>query len=335
MILTCKITGLAILADHINFQQCKVSALHPVFTMPLDELARLASNQTLSDQEAKLLTLALLSHSNLVQYRNSLPLVELSPIITAMALPRLPSLVAYTIANKKQAAVFPVLALDCADTYNTSLINWLDIIADFRKFGAHFTGEAQAVDIETVRSLAKARAQRQTDTNKVQNSIISWAVSRLLIHSQTFTDASIRDFTGAIKGQDTALPVLQHYKGLVLDFLPERNSEEFTCKQYILSRLDAAIVNRLSLLQDLGIESSIADYITATADNYSIVADDGTKILNSANIAAQAIAAVKAKPTTAEPVRTIISSEPKRSDYQNELGYIAAMNRWNQQQKQQ
>lgn len=204
------------------------------------------------------------------------------------------------------------------------------------------------VCLDTIRQYQSANALRNSEANKVLNSLgygaksepdysasqdelirrplqtngrylVKW-IYESFAHLTEMSELQYRILYGTIMRPGRAqLPALKRAKLAVLDNGLERTIEQFNQKLEVVSALDKAIVNRE------GVATILSQY--NQSDTASNPHKDKTVGVGTTN--AYTVLDKKLPPDPNKPIR----EEPKESEFPNRLAYLAAHRRWKMQQR--
>lgn len=337
MHIRCTLTGRTLKADGNLFASVTVQTIHPIFQLPTKQLAKLCQQQHLSSDEREALFLALLAKLDTVELVGtvSIPFPKVAKDLPALYLSKLLELLPY-VQSYNSKMDLPRFNL-CQNNL-MAVPAYLAILTDLKQYGRHIPKVLPGDSIELAerlqdaRQLAKAASIRKQQDSLTLASVISWAIEALKlseIRAKLYRQAISK--TGGI-----TTDILQDIIGECLDSLPERIESDAIRKQWLLDKLNAIMVDKLALLESLGIDiTASTDYLNSVHSTYSIQHSTGATVHNTGTTTGKALASnsttqVAATASTAQVPRH--TSEPVASAYPSTILYLVAMRQWKAQQ---
>ena len=271
----------------------------------------------------------------------------LSPILFSLRwheqqLPQLITTILHCVTNSHHPAisVIPRLSItpalssenlqtwrESVDSIFSSYSTYHDIaeskrLREAQEAAAAILDSLSAEELESTLTLRRAKSRKQYVTNSLQFHENQPAV--------TLVNKVIA------KPYDFELLTLQQVKAFCLDFLPENGHENYNDKQEIVQLLDAAILDRVGMVQLLGCATSeqLQDAVTIKAKYQSTIegkvytTSSNPKITAAINAHNQAAIGIGSKQ------ETVFNSEPQPGDFRHRLGYEAALRLWNRTKSQ-
>lgn len=355
MQITCQVTGLRITLPSV-FHGTNFRALHPVLSLPLAALHKLARTSCSAEDE-KILFCAYLFHTGLVQFSAPIDLQKLQESVIAEWLPELPR-----IAATKDKRNLPKLHVS-EDTGVAAIAEWLALVDSALEDTNRLHRSASNREARAIRRTVAIRTRSRElhfDT------VLSWAAHYLFARCPEFgavektnretqeqflqreEKAKRRDFaafkaaTAVGNANTTPLALLKVWRTRVVEFLPnEAEGPEPAAKQrMILARLDAAILRRIDFMQSIGgaNDAETEEMLEEITTNYTISSSAGN-FLNTAKDGADALASIAERKTSgtmaalesaiAKSMETAPTAKPLRSAYANELAFQIALLKYN------
>lgn len=332
--ITCPITGTQ--HRHKNFGEAnyKLDILHPLLLAPVDQLLKVKYPYDV--QEQYILTVAYLWQINhvanweLVLWNGKPDLEKLGPIWMSQIFGTLRTFVHnLAMGNKSTAArMFPQLRID-ASTTNSNIQSWLDVCNQLRK------DYAGVMDLEKA-TTASRLFQAHIDAKGMYHDSIVPEETQKVRYVRTLKEYIERSFYNfelekitligkiVLRPNDYEITTLKQVKALVLDYGMEATQEDYNHKSKVLLTLDRTLMDKLTILEALDLES---DDLAAIRNTYT-VEHEGQLYSNSIVSTKFAREAISKETVTSSKVYTC---EPKREEFKSDFAYKVAYRTWRMQ----
>lgn len=336
---TCPITGidLELLAPFGERTSIRVTSLHPLLCAKPEQLAKLSPTR---DKDTRLLFLALTFKLHELEFIEFCGTPEFSPQWMTQELPHLQAFVQWANINSTNIRrdilpIFRVDALTDAQNFQAwrqecqSIIATWDTMLD-ASIARHIKREREAAEA-IINAPADMRAKlRESPRVSRANARILFVRDALESYSQC--GPSLIDFYCKLLAVPHQYEViqLQRAKEAFLDYLPDRNIEDYNDKDTILRIIDAAIVEKVGLAKMLGIgmteeDSQLADNIRSENSEFA----DGRRFITTPDTnLSNAMQFFEGRKASTIPEVAIPTCEPMRADFPSELGYKIALKAW-------
>lgn len=334
LLVTCPITGTQHSFRNFGAQTHKLDVLHPLLLADLEQLMRIS--YPFDAQEQFILTVAYLWQINhcaqdeLLVWQGKLARENFSSVWLTQIHGTLKAFLSnlHLNANTKAVSMFPKLRIDSTTT-SANIQSWLEVCNQIRKDyaavmdydKASTAGKLFAAHVE-----AKHSSALYTDNYSPENTQrVRQAKSLRNYIAKSF--ANFEQEKVALIGKVIFRPdsyeivTIKQVKYLVLEHGLEQTLEEHNYKQNIILKLDSVLVEKLTILEALDLESDDLEELRA---NYTIEHNGGT-YKNSMLSTKFAKELIQKQPVV---VAKVYTEEPKREDFTSELGYKAAYRSW-------
>jgi len=357
MRINCRISGLSVVVPQFA-GQC-IANVHPIFTMPLPALHKLARKDCSTTDES-LLLLAYVWQTGLAQFCAPLPPDSILPATVQMWLPQMPRIVDECRRSTKG---LPAFHWSADKSERSSLTQWLTVLSDaiadsLRDNRSYFAREERA--IRRVTAIRRRSAAMQFD------SVLHWAGDYLFARCPEFgacdkrKDETQEQFLAREErtkrralqelkaacaignGNITPLSMLKMHRTRCAEYLPTEDDNQQAKVELILARLDAAILRKIDFFQSLGAapDSETEALLATITTNYVIdMGEDSEPIINRANDGAEALASIQGRARDGSMAGMLAqldaaidamrdAPEPQRADFASQLAYQAALMKW-------
>lgn len=355
MKIQCQVTGLQLTLQ--AFGQTSMRALHPVCSMPLPALNKLASQTDTTPADDSLLLRAYLFQSGLVKFSAPILCTQLTPEFVTQ---QLAAVLHIANAGAKAHKTLPTLHVQKFDgaysgTVQLSLKSW---IVECSEILEHGRGATRADANQEFRAIRRATATRSRAAAVQFAEVLQWGfeyLSKLADYGRC-TDAQVlgaanelelervknteRRIAFARLSAACATPCtaplsdLKELRALCLETLPERDDNQCARKDAIISRINANLLLRAEFFAAIGgADDETMSIVESIATNYTILTDSGSSI-NSAKPAAQSLvnllAGVESMGNASmQTAHTITpSAEPLPQNFPSRLAYVLARKAW-------
>lgn len=361
MQISCRVSGTAI--SVAGFTDFRTAYLHPICTMPVQTLNKLAAMQNTTTADDHLLFCALMFSTGLVKFSNPLRQAMLSPeFVTA----RMPEALRLANSDAKQLRQLPQLHIGKAGTgeepispkaQQDAVGNWLELCTDILTTGrtAH-----RAEVAEEHRAIRRAVATRSRAAAVAFTDILAWGfeyLHKLADFGRISDDTAIRlqdndaELQRAINSArrfafsnlqaccatpcKEPLQTLKDMRAMCLESLPENDAAQSAKKAALLERINANLLVRLEFFAILGNNDTETESLIAEiASTYTIVTDSGS-LVNTAKPAAQSLINLLSGDADAGELYSSAqthcitpSEQPRRENFSNAMAYTLAQRAW-------
>lgn len=359
MQIICQVTGAKLNVQ--GFGSVAVRHVHPVCSLPLPALNKLAAQLDTSAEDDRLLLCAYLFQSGLVKFSSPISAGMLKPEFVTQ---QLPAVVQLANAPKSRHKLLPTWHVQkfaddgAGSSVQTALKSWLEECHDILEDGSTLDRRDAVQEFKAIRRATATRSHaaavqfadilhwgfeylsKMADYGRCSDSQVLAASTELELERVKNTERRLAfaALQAACATPSTEpLSSLKSMRTLCLEYLPERDDGQVAKKDAILARINANILLRAEFFAAIGgADDETMSIVESIATNYTIVTDSGSAI-NSAKPAAQSLVNLLAGITVDTPsalgaaaqTSTITpSSEPKPEQYPSRLAYILASRAW-------
>ena len=333
--ISCPITGAAFRLPSFGTHQHTITSPHPLLGASVSQLAAIEVPESHADCHILLCAwLDKLSRLGICQWNGILSPLAFSLRWHEQQMPALITTAIHCITNSNHPAlsIIPRFSLS-AELTSENLQTWRESVDSIFSSYSTYHDIAESKRLREAQEAATLILDSMSAEDLEATIAVRRARSRKLYVSNCLAFHENQEGVALVtkviaRPFDYELVTLQSVKTFCLEYLNEKGHENYNDKQEIIQMLDAAILDRVGMVQLLGCatDSQLLDASSIRAKYQHTV--DGNVYVTSVNpkVTAAINAQNQAAVTSSESLA--IMREPMRSEYKHGLAYEAARRIW-------